>query len=115
METWIPPVIGMLYATAFYLMMRRSIVKMILGLILLSHGTNLLIFISGGLTPGGVPIVGPGQKVHTGPLPDPLAQAMILTAIVISFAVLAFVLVLTYRSYESIGTDDVDDLKMTDP
>ncbi|MCG3175720.1 MAG: Na(+)/H(+) antiporter subunit C [Candidatus Omnitrophica bacterium] len=114
MGAWVPVVIGVLYATGFYLMMRRSIVRMIMGLVLLSHGTNLLIFVSGGLRDV-VPIIEVGARAPSRPTADPLAQAMILTAIVISFAVLAFALVLAYRSYENIGSDDVDELRAEEP
>lgn len=114
MELLLSVVIGVLYAAALYLLMRRSIVKLIMGLILLSHAGHLLIFASGGLTRGGVPLIPEGSLIPVYPLPDPLTQAMILTAIVISFGVLAFVLVLTFRNYDMTGTDDVDKLKTTD-
>ena len=114
MELLLSIVIGVLYMVALYLMMRRSIVKLIMGLILLGHATNLLIFASGGLTRGGVPLIPKGSLTPIYPIPDPLPQAMILTAIVISFGVLAFALVLTFCSYNIIGTDDADKLKTTD-
>lgn len=114
MEFILSIVIGVLYMVALYLMMRRSIVKLVMGLILLGHATNLLIFASGGLIRGGVPLIPKGALLPSYPMPDPLPQAMILTAIVISFGVLAFALVLTFCSYNTIGTDDTDKLNMTD-
>lgn len=111
MEVVLAIVIGVLYAGGLYLMMRRNLIQLIIGLGLLSHGANLLIFTAGGLRRGGAPILAEGEK-HFATLPaDPLPQALILTSIVISFAVTAFALVLFLRTYQTVGTDDVDDLK----
>jgi multicomponent Na+:H+ antiporter subunit C len=114
-ETLLALVVGGLYATAVYLMLRRSLVKLILGLALLGHAANLLIFTSGGLLRGRVPLVQEGASRLSGAYPDPLPQALILTAIVISFGVLAFGLVLLHRVYRSVGTDDVDRMRGTQP
>ncbi len=95
-------------------MMRRSIVKLIIGLALLSHGANLLIFLMGGLTRGRPPIVPGGAEYPPGPIADPVPQALVLTAIVIGFGVMAFAVVLTRRVYEASGTDDLDKLQTTD-
>ena len=114
MEVVLAIVIGVLYASGLYLMMRRNLIQLIIGLGLLSHGANLLIFTAGGLRKGGAPIIAEGQKAFTNLPADPLPQALILTAIVISFAVTAFALVLFLRTYEVVGTDDVDELKETD-
>ncbi|MBA3715662.1 MAG: Na+/H+ antiporter subunit C [Pyrinomonadaceae bacterium] len=107
-------VIGGLYATGLYMMMRRSIVKLIIGLALLSHAANLLIFTAGGLTRARPPLIPEGANVPPAPFADPLPQALILTAIVISFGVLAFALVLIHRAYGTVGTDDLDEMKATD-
>lgn len=114
MEVVLAIVIGVLYAGGLYLMMRRNLIQLILGLALLSHGANLLIFTAGGLRKGGAPILAEGEKTFANLPADPLPQALILTAIVISFAVTAFALVLFLRTYEVVGTDDVDELKETD-
>lgn len=114
METLLAIVIGVLYAGGFYLMLRRSIVKLIIGLILMSHGASLLIFTAGGLTRAGTPIIPSGTDQPLAVMADPLPQALILTAIVISFGVLAFALVLLNRTYQSVGTDDLDQMKATD-
>lgn len=100
--------IGILYAASFYMILRRSLVQMVIGLILVSHASNLLIFSCGGLRGGGVPII---QDATAPMMPDPLPQALILTAIVISFGVLAFSLVLTYRSYRLSQSEDPDVMK----
>lgn len=114
METVLAIVVGGLYAAGLYMMMRRSIVKLIIGLALLSHAANLLIFTAGGLTREHPPLIPEGKKVPTEPVADPLPQALILTAIVISFGVLAFSLVLVHRVYETVGTDDINMMKSTD-
>jgi multicomponent Na+:H+ antiporter subunit C len=107
-------VIGLLFAGAAYLMLRRSVVKLILGLTLLSHGTNLLIFVMGDGVQRGVPaFIG-----YDGEMPamwaDPLPQALILTAIVISFGFTAFILALAYRANQTVRSDDLDDMTSTD-
>jgi multicomponent Na+:H+ antiporter subunit C len=107
-------VIGVLYAAGLYMMMRRSIVKIILGLVLLGHAANLLIFASGGLSRGAPPLIPPGQEALTGQFSDPLPQALILTAIVIGFGVQAFAMVLFKRLYQRTGADDVDFVRETE-
>ena len=107
-------VIGLLYAAGLYLVMRRSMVKLIFGLALLGHAANLLIFTLGGLVRGGTPIVPPGEEALPPPFPDPVPQALVLTAIVIGFAVQAFALVLVKRAHQETGTDDLDSLRSTD-
>ncbi len=114
MATLLAVVVGCLYAAAIYMMLRRSLFKLILGLVLLSHGANLLIFTVGGLTRGRPPIAPPGADTPIPPHADPLPQALILTAIVIGFAVLAFSLALFHRAYQTFGSDDPDDLKVSD-
>ena len=104
-------VVGGLVASGLYLMMRRSTIKLIIGLALLSHAANLLIFTAGGLTRGHPPLIDEGNKQLHYPYADPLPQALILTAIVISFGVLAFTIALVYRAYQETGADDLDELK----
>lgn len=106
--------VGVLYAAAFYMMLRRSIVKLIIGLLLLSHAANLLIFTAGGLTRDATAIVAEGATVPAEPYPDPLPQALILTAIVISFGVAAFSVVLVHRVHREVGSDDLDNMRHTD-
>ena len=79
-------VIGVLYAAGLYMVMRRSMVKLVFGLALLAHAANLLIFTVGGLTRGGTPIVPAGAQVPIPPFPDPVPEALVLTAIVIDMA-----------------------------
>jgi multicomponent Na+:H+ antiporter subunit C len=105
--------IGVLYAAAVYLLLRRGVVRVVMGVSLLSQAVNLLIFTAGGIKEGGSPFVA-GASTSLANAADPLPQALILTAIVISFGVLAFTLAMAYRADKSTGTDDVDDLRSTD-
>jgi multicomponent Na+:H+ antiporter subunit C len=114
MEVMLSFVIGGLYAAGLYLMMRRNIVKLIMGLTLIGHAANLLIFTMGRLTRGAPPIVGPDQVQLLEPYADPVPQALILTAIVIGFGLQAFTVVLIRRSYETVGTGDLDRMRSTD-
>jgi multicomponent Na+:H+ antiporter subunit C len=107
-------VTGGLFAAGVYMLLRRSLFKLVIGLLLISHGTNVLIFTAGGVTRAEPPIIptnSPGIFVST----DPLPQAFILTALVINFGVLAFTLVLFHRGDNAFGTDDPDDLKGNEP
>jgi len=106
-ETVLAIVAGVLYGTGLYLMLRRRLAQLIIGLGLLTNGTNLLIFTAGGLTRAVPPVVPEGAPLLP-PFADPVPQALILTAIVIGFGVLAFSLVLAHRIHQSLGTDDVD-------
>lgn len=107
-------VIGGLYAVGLYMMLRRSIVKLLIGLALLNNATNLVIFTAAGLVRARPPLVPPGHAAPPGPTADPVAQALILTAIVIGFGVLAFMVVLVHRVVQTVGTDDLDAMRSTD-
>lgn len=106
--------IGALFGAGMYMLLRRSLLKIIIGLLLMSHAANLLIFAAGGLTRGAAALIGKDETQLTGVYADPLPQALILTAIVIGFGVIAFALVLVHRVFTDLETDDTDDLKMTD-
>jgi multicomponent Na+:H+ antiporter subunit C len=105
-------VIGGLYAAGLYMMLRRSIVKLIFGLVLLGHAANLLIFTASGLIRAGTPLVPEGERLPELPVGDPLPQALILTAIVIGFGVVAFTVVLIHRAYQASETDDLEAMKV---
>lgn len=99
-------VMAVLYACGVYLMLERSMTKVLLGFLLLGNATNLLLLIMAG--PAGVaPIV--GDDVSPEQMSDPLPQALILTAIVITFAVSAFLMALIYRSWRLAKQDTVVD------
>lgn len=114
MEFLLAFVIGGLYAAGLYMMLRRSIVKLIIGLALFGHAANLLIFTVAGLTRAQPPILSIRAAGAAGPVADPLPQALILTAIVIGFGVQAFALVLIHRVVQTVGADDLDRMKTTD-
>lgn len=108
-------VVGTLFAGGIYLMLRRSVVKLILGLVLLSHGAHLLLFLMGdGLIKARPPFVKPEIGVAPPDSADPLIQALILTAIVISFGLLTFVMALAYRADQAVDSDDLDSMTSTD-
>jgi multicomponent Na+:H+ antiporter subunit C len=107
--------VGVLFGAGVYLLLARSMVRVIFGLVLVGHAVNLLIFTAGGLVRAKAPIVRAGE---TAPLPghaDPVPQALVLTAIVIGFALTAFLAVLVKQVIASAGTDDVDELRRGDP
>lgn len=114
MEVTLAFVVGTLFAAGLYMMMRRSIVKLIVGLVLMSYAANLLIFTVGRLTRARPALVSEDAVTITGPYADPVPQALILTAIVIGFGLQAFALVLVKRAYQTVGTDDLDQMKATD-
>lgn len=108
MTTLLAILIGCLYAAGVYMLLRRSLFRVVLGLVLLSHGANLLIFTAAGLTEAEPPIIKTDQQTLSTSAADPLPQALILTAIVISFGVLAFTLALAHRALQTIGSDESD-------
>ncbi|MBQ1088648.1 Na(+)/H(+) antiporter subunit C [Streptomyces sp. B93] len=100
-------VVGGLFAVGFYLMLQRSLMRIVLGFIVLGHGTNLLLLVAGG-TPGRPPVTD-GKAADPSRYADPLPQAMALTSIVITFALTAFLTALAYRSWRLWGNDEVRD------
>jgi multicomponent Na+:H+ antiporter subunit C len=97
-------VVGVLFAAGVTLLLERTLTRVILGVTLLSNGANLLILLGGGY--GGPPIVGVTPEPE---MSDPLAQAMVLTAIVITLGMTAFLLAIAYRSWVLTGQDEVQD------
>ena len=114
MEIVLAVIVGLLYASGIYLMLRRSIVKLVLGLVVLGNGVNLLIFLLGGLVRGKPPIISPDGNMLGTIYADPVPQALILTAIVISFGLQAFAIVLIKRTYVVVNTDDLDEIHPTE-
>ncbi len=115
MEPLMAFVVGGLFAAAIYMILRRSIIKLVIGLILLSNAANLAIFTAAGMREGAPPLIpAGGVEPMITPSADPLPQALILTAIVIAFGVLAFAVVLIHRAYEIVGVDDLDEMNTTD-
>lgn len=99
--------VGILFAIGTYLILTKSLLRIILGTSIIGHGVNLLIITMGGLKTGGPPLIGIKDLTFT----DSLPQALLLTAIVINFATTALFLVLSYRAYKVLGTDDTEQLR----
>ena len=104
MEVLISVVIGVMTASAVYLLLRARIFPVILGISLLGYAVNIFLFASGGLQLGSAPLVEHGFTQ----LPDPLPQALVLTAIVIGFGMTAFLVVLALRALCEFDNDGVD-------
>ena len=102
--------IGALTGSGVWLLLRPRTFQVIVGLSLLSYAVNLFIFIMGWMRGGLVPIVPAGAPADPAAFADPVPQALVLTAIVIGFGLLAFSLVLAHRVHATVGSDDVDDL-----
>lgn len=94
-----------LYSIGFYLLMQRSLMRVILGIVIVGHGANLFLQLAGG--PPGEPTFLGSAAVEA--MVDPLPQALALTAIVITFALTTFLLALAYRSWALLGHDEVQD------
>ncbi len=114
MEILLAFVIGGLYSAGLYLVLRRNLARLIIGLALLTNAGNLLIFTAGGLIRARPPLIPEGADQPVDVITDPLPQALILTAIVIGFGILAFAMVLAYQTYRAVGSDDVDQMTTTD-
>jgi multicomponent Na+:H+ antiporter subunit C len=110
MELWLVPVISVLLGLSFFLLMQRSLSRVILGLFVLSNSVNLLIFTSVGLIRGVSPLI-VGDSIAGIPHADPLPQALILTAIVIGMGLLAFGLALCFKLKRLLNIEDVDELR----
>jgi multicomponent Na+:H+ antiporter subunit C len=106
---------GLFFATAVYLMLAQSLIRVLLGIVTLGNGVNLLIFTAGRIGRDAPPVIAEGFTAPSVAVANPLPQALILTAIVISFSLFAFILVLAFRGYEMLGTDDVSDMRHSEP
>jgi len=114
-ETAFAALVGIFFAASIYLLLSRSVIRMLLGLTLFGNAVNLLIFTAGRLTREVPPIVPDGLKVPTEQIANPLPQALILTAIVIGFAMFTFLLVLAYRAYQTLNADNTDTMRLAEP
>lgn len=106
--------IGALFASGLFCLLRRSLMKMVIGIMLLSQGANLLVFSAGGLTKGVPPFSSAATGVPPEGYADPLPQALVLTAIVIGFGLVVFSLSLFIRAYRAVGNDDINAFNQTD-
>lgn len=115
METVLAAVVGVLVAASVYLMLARNILRFLFGLVLIGNAANLTIFAAGRLTPAAPPLVPEGLAGPVGIVANALPQALILTAIVIGFGLLAFALALVFQTYRSLGTLDSDAMHHVQP
>jgi len=115
MEPIFAIVVGLFFAVAVYLLLSKFIVRVLLGVAILGNAVNLLIFASGRILRDVPPVIGAGLEVSAGPTANPLPQALILTAIVISFSFFSFLLVLSWRAYRVLETDNTDEMRVAEP
>lgn len=107
MELYMSIAIGVLFTVGVYLILSKSLLRIILGTSLLTHGVHMLLMTMSRLKTGGAPILGDKAETYV----DPLPQALILTSIVISFGVTSLFLVLAYKAYQKLKTDDMEALR----
>jgi multicomponent Na+:H+ antiporter subunit C len=117
METLLAVVVGVLVTGSVYLMLSRHLVRFIFGLVLASNAVNLLIFAAGQVSRSGgrPPIIPEGAPGLPGDMANALPQALVLTAIVIGFALLTFVFVLFFRAGNELGTADTEAMRVAEP
>ena len=110
MEALLACLIGLMFAAALYLMLSGNLVKFVFGFTLMGNAVNLLIFTAGRLSHIYPPLIPPDQTSLSRSVSNALPQALILTAIVIGFAMVTFLLVLLLRTYAHTQTLDVDEV-----
>ena len=112
MEIVLAALTGGMVAGSVFLMLGKNLVRFIFGLVLASNAVNLLIFGAGRLEITRPPLIPDGSPHVDAAVANSLPQALILTAIVIGFALLTFIFILFYRTYQTLGTVDTE--AMTD-
>ncbi|MCC5925735.1 MAG: Na+/H+ antiporter subunit C [Bacteroidetes bacterium] len=112
MEILLAITVGVLFASSIYLLLKRSLVRVVIGVLILSNAVNLAFFTMGRLTRGEPPLIAADEYVAAAGVANALPQALILTAIVIGFGLFAFALALIYRYYLATGNLQSD--KMAD-
>lgn len=110
METVLALLGGAIIAGSVYLMLDKNMIRFIFGLVLASNAVNLLIFAAGRPNASRPPLIPQGASVPTTAMANSLPQALILTAIVIGFALLVFVFILFFKAYDTLGTIETDAL-----
>ncbi len=115
MEVALSVTVAIFFAVSIYLMLSKHIIRIVIGVAILSNAVNLSIFTAGRVVREVPPIIPVDAYQPLGETANPLPQALILTAIVISFSFFAFLLVLAYRAYQALGTDDTDDMRLAEP
>lgn len=115
MEAIMTLLVGLFFTVSVYLFLSKHIIRILLGAAILSNAVNLLIFTSGRLTREVPPILTGDNGGALSLTANPLPQALILTAIVIAFSFFAFLLVLGYRAYQELETDDTQEMRFAEP
>ena len=115
MEVALAPLVGLLTAVSLWLMLSGDLVRLVFGLALISNAVNLAIFAAGRLTYAAPPLTPEGAAAPPEAVANALPQALILTAIVISFGLFAFVLALVLRAWRTFGTAEADALRAAEP
>ena len=114
MQTLCAGLVGVMVAASVYLILDRNLIRFIFGLILAGNAINLLIFAVGRLDSQRPPLIPDPATATQGPFANALPQALILTAIVIGFALLSFIFVLFYRTYQELGTVDTELMRVAE-
>ena len=115
METALAFLCGIIAAASIYLMLSGNLIRFIFGLVLATNGVNLLIFVSGRLSHSEPPQIAEDALVPAEAVANALPQALILTALVIGFALLTFVFILFYRTYQTLGTVNTELMRVAEP
>jgi len=115
METVFSVLVGLFFAVGIYLILSKHIIRILLGIAIFGNAVNLLIFTSGRIVRATAPIIPQDAYVLPADAANSLPQALILTAIVISFSFFAFILVLVSRAYQEMGVDDTLGMRVAEP
>jgi len=115
MEPALAAVVVVYFLGSIFLLTSTNLIRILLGVALLGNAANLTIFTAGRLTREVPPVIPEGAMQPLAETANPLPQALILTAIVISFSLFAFILVLVYRSYQELGSENVDRMREAEP
>jgi len=115
MEPALAAVVVVYFLGSIFLLTSTNLIRILLGVALLGNAANLTIFTAGRLTREVPPVIPEGAMQSLAETANPLPQALILTAIVISFSLFAFILVLVYRSYQELGSENVDRMREAEP
>lgn len=115
METILAFTVAVFFAVSIYLMLSKHIIRILLGVAIFGNAVNLTLFTAGRVTRVVPPIIPVDLDTPAQATANPLPQALILTAIIISFSIFAFLLVLAFRAYQELGTDDTDGMRVAEP
>lgn len=115
MEVVFAVLVGIFVSCGVYLILSRNLIRIMFGLSMLSSAINIALLAAGRLPRAGPPILSPEPGAPLAMIANPVPQALVLTAIVISFGLMAFVLVLTYRGFQELQTVDTDAMRMAEP